>query len=134
MEFLANPTDEQAAAVERGLDEHNAGVASVRSATPVRAVFVDSGRVVAGVVGTAYWGKIHIRILWVHPDYQSGALGSRLVDWVEERGRELRCTAALVDTMSFQAPEFYERRGYRQFGVSQGYEGGASRHYFEKEL
>lgn len=134
MEFVTNPTDEHLVAVERGLDDYNAGLASTRFTIPVRAVFVDSGRVMAGIVGTAYWGKIHIRILWVHPDYQSRGLGSRLVDWVAERGRELRCTAALVDTMSFQAPEFYERRGYRRFGVSQGYEGGASRHYFEKEL
>ena len=134
MEFLTNPTDEQATAVERGLDEYNASVASTRFTIPVRAVLVDSGKVVAGVVGTAYWGKIHIRILWVHPDYQSKGLGSRLVDWVEERGRELGCTSVSVDTMSFQAPEFYERRGYRRFGVSQGYEGGASRHYFGKEL
>ena len=36
--------------------------------------------------------------------------------------------------MSFQAPEFYVKLGYRQLGVSYGYEGGASRHYFEKAL
>ena len=134
MEFLANPTDEQATAIERGLDEYNAGAVSVRSTTPVRAVFVESGEVVAGITGAAYWGKLHIRILWVHPDYQFRGLGSRLVDWAEERGRELRCTSALVDTMSFQAPAFYERRGYRRFGVSRGYEDGASRYYFEKDL
>ena len=134
MEFLANPTDEQAAAVERGLDGYNASVASTRFTIPVRAVLVESGRVVGGITGAAYWGKLHIRNLWVHPDYQSKGLGSRLMDWVEERGRELRCTSALVDTMSFQAPAFYERRGYRRFGVSEGYEGGASRYYFEKDL
>ena len=134
MELVTNPTDEQAAAVERGLDEYNAGVASVRSSTAVRGVFVESGRVVGGVGGAAYWGKLHIRILWVHPDFQSKGLGSRLMDWAEERGRELDCMAVMVDTMSFQAPGFYARRGYRQFGLSEGYEGGASRHYFEKAL
>ena len=134
MQFSANPTGEHVAAIERGLDDYNATVASARSTTAIRAVFVDSGRVVAGITGAAYWGKLHIRILWVHPDYQSKGLGSRLMDWAEERGRELRCTSALVDTMSFQAPAFYERRGYRRFGVSEGYEGGASRYYFEKDL
>ena len=134
MELLTNPTDEQAAAIECGLDEHSARVASVRSATPVRAVYVESGQVVAGITAAAYWGKLHIGILWVHPDYQSKGFGSRLMDWAEERGRELGCTSALVDTMSFQAPGFYAKLGYRQFGLSEGYEGGASRHYFEKEL
>ena len=134
MEFLANPTAEQMVAIERGLDDYNGSVASTRFTIPVRAVFVESGQVVAGMVGAAYWGKLHIRILWVHPDCQSQGLGSRLMEWVEERGRALGCTAALVDTMSFQAPAFYERRGYREFGVSEGYDGGASRHYFEKAL
>ena len=134
MEFLTNPTDEQLAAIERGLDDYNATVASARSTTAIKAVFVESSVVVAGIVGAAHWGKLHIRILWVHPDYQSKGLGSRLVDWIEQRGKEIGCTAAMVDTMSFQAPAFYKRRGYRQFGVSEGYEGGASRHYFEKEL
>ena len=134
MEFFADPTQEQAAAVERGLDEYNAMLASERSATPVRGVFVESGRVVAGIDGAAYWGKLHVRLLWVHPDHQSKGLGSRLMDWAEERGKELGCTSAMVDTMSFQAPDFYAKLGYRQFGLSEGYEGGASRHYFEKEL
>ena len=116
------------------MDEYNASLASARSTTPVRAAFIESGQVVAGIIGAAYWGKLHIRILWVHPDYQSKGLGSRLVDWAEGRGRELGCISVMVDTMSFQAPVFYERRGYRRFGVSQGYESGASRHYFEKDL
>lgn len=134
MEFLTNPTDEQVVVIERGLDEYNSTVASARSTSAIKAVFVESGRVVAGITGAAYWGKLHIRILWVHPDYQSEGLGSQLMDWIEQRGKELGCTSVMVDTMSFQAPAFYERRGYRRFGVSNGYEGGASRYYFEKEL
>ena len=134
IEFFENPTEEQVAEVERGLDEHNAGVASTRSVTRVRGVFVDSGRVVAGLDAAAHWGKLHVRLLWVHPDYRSKGLGNRLMAWAEERGKELRCVSVVVDTMSFQAPGFYAKLGYRRFGLSEGYEGGASRHYFEKEL
>ena len=46
MEFVADPTDEQAEEIERGLGE--------RPATPVRAVFVESGRVVAGLDGAVH--------------------------------------------------------------------------------
>ena len=134
MEFIVDPTEQQAAAIERGLDEYNAGVASARSSTPVRAAFLNSGQVMAGIVGAAYWGKLHIRILWVHPDHQSKGLGSRLMDWAEGRAKELDCASVVVDTMSFQAADFYAKLGYRQFGLSEGYEGGASRHYFEKKL
>ena len=134
MEFVTSPTDNQLAEFERGLNEYNVGVASARSVTPVRAVFVESGCVVAGIAAAAYWGKLHVRLLWVHPDHQREGLGSRLMRWAEDRGRELRCVSIMVDTMSFQAPEFYAKLGYGQFGVSGGYEGGASSHYFEKTL
>ena len=134
MEFVANPTDHQLAEVERGLNEYNVGVVSARSVTPVQAVVVESGRVVAGIVAAAYWGKLHVRLLWVHPDHQREGLGTRLMRWAEEQGRALGCVSIIVDTMSFQAPEFYARAGYQQFAVSEGYEGGARRHYFEKNL
>ena len=134
MEFVADPTEHQLAEIERGLDEFNAGVALVRSVTPVQAVCVESGDVVAGLNGAAYWGKLHVKLLWVHPDHQSKGLGSRLMGWAETRAKELSCASIMVDTMSFQAPEFYTKLGFRQFGSSEGYEGGASRHYFEKAL
>ncbi len=134
MNFVANPTDEQAAEIERGLDEYNAARSSARSTTQVRAAFVKSGQVVAGLDAAAYWGKLHVRLLWVHPEHRSKGLGRQLLDWAEKRGKQLHCTSVIVDTMSFQSPGFYARLGYRQFGLSEGYAGGASRHYFEKDL
>ena len=134
MDFLVGPTEAQVAQIEQGLDAHSALVASARSVVPVRAVWVEADRVVAGLTGSAYWGKLHVRLLWVDADYRSQGLGRRLMNWAEARGRELGCTSAVVDTMSFQAPEFYVKLGYEQIGLFEGYEGGASRHYFEKRL
>ena len=57
-----------------------------------------------------------------------------MMTWAEQRGRELGCSSVTVETMSFQAPGFYATLGYRQIGLSQGYERNASRHYFEKDL
>ena len=134
IEFVADAAEEQAREVDRGLDEYNADFVPDGVAAPVRAVFLESGRIVAGLNGVAYWRKVHVRILWVHPDHRSKRLGSRLMSWAEGRGRELGCVSVVLDTMSFQAPDFYVRLGYRQFGLSEGYEGGASRYYFEKKL
>ena len=134
LEFVEDSTDDQAGEIDRGLLDYSADFASTRSPVPVRSVFVESGNVVAGIDGVEYWRKIHVRRLWVHRDFRSRGLGRRLMNWAEERGRELGCTSLVVDTMSFQAPGFYVKLGYRQFGVTEGYEGGARRHYFEKEL
>ena len=55
MEFVADPTEQQLAQIERGLEEYNAGVASARTVTRVRAVCVESGDVIAGLEAAAYW-------------------------------------------------------------------------------
>ncbi len=44
------------------------------------------------------------------------------------------CRNVLVDTMSFQAPGFYRRLGYEEFGVLEGFPGPHSRHFFRKSL
>ena len=64
IEFVADAAEEQAREVDRGLDEYNAGFVADGSAAPVRAVFLESGRIVAGLNGVAYWRKVHVSILW----------------------------------------------------------------------
>lgn len=44
------------------------------------------------------------------------------------------CTSVIVSSMSFQAPGFYRRQGYRETGSGGGIPGGHTRHHFFKEL
>ena len=39
-----------------------------------------------------------------------------------------------LDTFDFQAPEFYKKLGFSQFGEIVDYPPGHSRHYFQKRL
>ena len=52
--------------------------------------------------------------------------------WAEEQARAMDCHSVVVNTISFQAPGFYLKLGYSQFGETSDYEGGYKRHYFEK--
>ena len=82
-----------------------------RSGVAIKGVLVESDRVVAGLYGEMFWGKMHTRLLWVHPDRRQGELGRRMMTWAEQRSRELGCRAVTVETMSFQAPGFYAPLG-----------------------
>jgi GNAT superfamily N-acetyltransferase len=44
--------------------------------------------------------------LWVQAELRGRGIGTMLLDG----------DAAWIDTFSFQAPEFYKRRGYAEFG------------------
>jgi predicted N-acetyltransferase YhbS len=61
-------------------------------------------------------------------------LGSRLIASAEDEARRRGCTAAFVYTVTFQAPGFYERHGYRRFGEIACPPNGATRIFLTKTL
>ena len=62
------------------------------------------------------------------------ALGSRIIKMAEDEARRRGCTQAFVYTVTFQAPGFYERRGYRRFGEIACPPDGATRIFLSKPL
>ena len=133
-EVVTNPTKQQIADVHRGLRDYNSRFVSDEF-IPVRAVVTDdSDHVIAGIDGIAYWEKLHVSILWVQTDHRGNGLGRRLMAWAEENAREMGCRSVVVDTLSFQAPGFYIKLGYTQFGETRNYERGYKRLYFEKGI
>lgn len=49
----------------------------------------------------------------VRVEWRRHRVGGRLLDVAEEEARRRGCEYACVDTMSFQAPDFYIRHGYQ---------------------
>jgi hypothetical protein len=50
------------------------------------------------------------------------------------RSRAARLHHAMVDTFDFQAPGFYQKLGYVEWGVLEDFPGGHRRIYFRKDL
>lgn len=74
------------------------------------------GELRAGLDGFTYAGWLFIRYLWVHAELRRSGVGRRLMAAAEDRAREHGCHSAWVDTFTFQAPEFYAKLGYHEFG------------------
>ncbi|MBB5181305.1 ribosomal protein S18 acetylase RimI-like enzyme [Planomicrobium koreense] len=92
------------------------------------------GEILGGVTGTAYWGHMHIDFLWVDPQCRGQRIAEQLMRAIEQYSRERQYRLLVVDTFSFQAPEFYIKQGFREFGVLHDHPEGHSQHYFEKRL
>jgi GNAT superfamily N-acetyltransferase len=108
-----------------GKDNHASLLVTARDA---------AGDLAGGLTGDTYWGWLSIAILWVREDCRGEGIGTRLVRAAEEGARARGCRRAHVDTMDFQAPGFWERMGYRLFGVLDDLPEGHSRRFYWKDL
>jgi ribosomal protein S18 acetylase RimI-like enzyme len=130
-----NPSKQAIEALRSQLVAHNVAQARIDRGQDL-AVFVRDaqGRLVAGIVGWTWGQCLEISYLWVDPHLRGIGYGKRLVHTAEREARARGCHTAVVDTYSFQAPEFYRGLGYKVLGSVDGYPDGHQKLFLKKRL
>ena len=125
----------EAELVRDRLDLYNVGVTGVSAYYPVH-FFVKSGRgeTMGGLLGNIWGGWLHVTYLWVDEAVRGRGWATKLMDQAEAYGRERGCHSATLDTHSFQARPFYEKRGYEVFGALDDYPKGHKKFFLKKSL
>ncbi len=122
--------------VTTALDAYNDANSDVGNAH--QKVFVtrdDQGKLVAGVVFVVHWYWLHVEILFVHEAHRGQGLGSQLLDRAETYAKTKGCVGSYLDTLSFQAPDFYPKHGYDILAELEGFPPGPNRKvYFVKRF
>jgi GNAT superfamily N-acetyltransferase len=90
--------------------------------------------IVGGVIAVVYWDWLYVDLMWLKEALRGQGYGSRLLTMAEEAARERGAKHAYLDTFSFQAPGFYEKRGYEVFGELKDFPQGHQRYFMTKEL
>lgn len=128
--------DDFRALLSKGLGEHNDSVTGFSDRMALAVVVTDpaTGDVVGGVSGRTSLGTLIIEQVWLHPAHRRGGLGHRMLAAAEEEGRRRGCKQGWLNTLSFQAPWFYERNGWERFGEVPCLPEGSSRIFFRKTL
>jgi GNAT superfamily N-acetyltransferase len=78
----------------------------------------------AGLTGFTWGGTLKIEYLWVHEDLRGHGHGSRMMLAAEQEAVRRGCHLAVVDTHSFQGPDFYPKLGYVQCGLVEDWPAG----------
>ncbi|WP_054310028.1 GNAT family N-acetyltransferase [Mesorhizobium sp. 1M-11] len=94
----------------------------------------DDGSVLGGLKGNTGYSWMFVDWLWVSPENRKGGLGSQLLAKAEAIARERGCLGAYLETFSFQAPEFYKRHGFQEFGRIDDYPPGHATIWLKKQF
>jgi ribosomal protein S18 acetylase RimI-like enzyme len=130
--FDADPSIETRRALGAAIDAFNARAAPLATERFALLLRDEAGALSAGLSGVLSWGWLFVAALWVSDELRGRGIGRALMAGAEEHARAKDCHSAWLDT--FQANGFYEKLGYRSFGVLDDYPAGQSRHFLRKRL
>lgn len=94
----------------------------------------DDGIIVGGVTGEVWADWLFVQLMWLDDAFRGHDYASRALDALEDEARAFGAKHAYVDTFSFQARPFYEKRCYRVFGTLENYPDDHARYWLTKTL
>ncbi|MHC8382427.1 GNAT family N-acetyltransferase [Pseudomonas sp. LB3P14] len=135
IEQSQNPTDVEEHAIVLPLRAYNASKAGVTVPEPI-ALLVrdDNDEILGGLYGRVFYQWLYIELLSVPEQARGQGMGSKLMQMAEDLAREKGCIGVWLDTFDFQAPEFYKKLGYSEFGQIADYPPGHKRFFLQKRL
>jgi GNAT superfamily N-acetyltransferase len=123
-------------AVGQGLNDFNDAVVGYADRRPLAVVARDpaTGATLGGALGRSSLGLLFLDLFHLPAALRGSGLGSAILQAFEAEGRRRGCKAGVLYTISFQAPGFYEKHGWRRFGEIACDPPGTSRIFLTKTL
>ena len=121
--------------INQGLSSFNASALGSFDHTPLVVVArSEDGSPIGGVIADLFLEWLNIQVVWVSETFRGTGIGSALMARMEAEAAALGAERAYVDTVEFQAPWFYSRLGYVEFGRLRNFVQGHDRIFYEKVL
>lgn len=136
IDLVFDPHNQSAAAYVRDrLSMFNSAATGRSDYYPVN-IFLkgEKGENLGGLLGYVWSDWLYIAILWVDEALRGKGHATRLMDAAEDYARRRGCHSASLDTHSFQARPFYEKRGYEVFATLDDYPKGHKKFFLKKKL
>lgn len=94
----------------------------------------ENGEILGGIVADGLGDSVEIEFLYVGENRRGQGLGRRLMAYVERLAKEKGFKRILLNTYSFQAPDFHKKLGYTEvLKLSPAFD-GFTQSYFLKNL
>jgi len=116
------------------LRAYNVSAAGQSDNRPLTITLRHKGKIVGGLIGETFFGWLFVSLLWIAEQHRGNGFGKALVEAAEAEARKRGVRGVYLDTFGFQAPGFYEKMGYREFGRLNEFPAGHDRVWMTKAL
>ncbi|MFJ2807984.1 GNAT family N-acetyltransferase [Kitasatospora sp. NPDC087271] len=122
--------------ISDALDRFNTDSTSVDDRRPLAVLVRDcvTSQVIGGLTGRTSLGLFFLDLFFLPAELRHGGLGSEILRRAESEARARGCRTAVLYTISFQAPGFYAKHGWRRLGEVPCDPPGTSRVFMTKDL
>jgi ribosomal protein S18 acetylase RimI-like enzyme len=120
--------------IARGLLAYNARAVGKHDYRPLVVTLRRGKGLVGGLAGWTWMGWCHVDLLWVSKKYRGRGHGVALMRKAELEARKRGVKNVFLDSFSFQAPGFYKKLGYTEFGRLKNFPKGHTRYFLQKAL
>jgi GNAT superfamily N-acetyltransferase len=130
------PDGDESAVITDGLRGYNEAQAGSWDGRPL-AIFArdpETQKVVGGLLGRTSLGLLTVERFFLPEQLRHDRLGSRILAMAEDEGRRRGCTRAVLSTLHFQAPGFYQKQGWEVAARIECEPPGHTRFYMTKKL
>ncbi|PZA09498.1 GNAT family N-acetyltransferase [Rhodopseudomonas palustris] len=129
-------SEQDRAAILRALIAHNEQAGGPSGFQQVCLVVEDpdTGETIGGLWGRIVYDWLFVELLAVPDTSRRSGLGTELLSRAEQIAKARGCAGVWLDTYQFQAPDFYRKHGYQEFGRIADHPRGSQRLFFLKTL
>jgi GNAT superfamily N-acetyltransferase len=120
--------------IRKGLLAFNAAAVGKSDYRPLTVTIRQRGKIVAGLTAETFFGWMFVSLLWVSERHRGKGWGAALIQTAEAEARDRGIRNVYLDSFSFQAPAFYAKLGYREFGRLKEFPAGHDRVFMTKAL
>jgi GNAT superfamily N-acetyltransferase len=122
--------------LQEGLRSYNEDQAGATDLKPIQVKVRDpeTGALAGGLSDRTSRGVLFIDYVYLPQSLRGSGVGSRMLAMAEHEGKRRGCSKAVLFTITFQAPHFYKRLGWKVLGEVVPRPPGAARIYLTKDL
>ena len=127
--------EEQLEFIEDRLSEFDEQYITYKLDGSIQIGIEEDGKLVAGLDACMTAFKIlYVSTVFVEEAYRRKGYGTRLIQEMERRAKELGANTIRLDTFSWQGKEFYEALGYQVVGFYENATDGYEEYFFLKRI